>query len=66
MGTLLKPLIFGRPLFELSNLSGIPTVAICVVLASSKSPRVHSVLAPLIVILLVLDTLLAGAAISTG
>ncbi len=65
-GTFLRPLILGDPVFHPSNLSGIPMVAICVALAASKNPRVHSVLAPIILVLLILDTLLANPAISAG
>jgi len=56
----------GDPVFHASNLSGIPMTAICIVLVISKSFRVHSVLAPLILILVILDTLLANPAITAG
>jgi len=65
-GTFLRPLIMGDPVLEPSNLSGIPMIAICIALATSKSSRVHSALAPLILIIVILDTLLANPAISTG
>jgi len=65
-GTFVRPLIMGDPVLHVSNLSGMPMIAICIVLASSKSPRVHTVLAPLILIILILDTLLANPAISSG
>jgi len=66
IGTFLQPLVFGEPVFHPSNLSGIPLVAICVALMASRRKRVHSILTPLVVVLVVLDTLLANPAISTG
>jgi hypothetical protein len=65
-GTFLRPVVMGDPVFHASNLSGIPMTAICIVLVISKSFRVHSVLAPLILILVILDTLLANPAITAG
>ncbi len=65
-GTFLRPLIMGDPVFHPANLSGIPMIAICIVLVSSKNPRVHSVLAPFILIMVILDTVLANPAISAG
>ncbi|MDH3427691.1 MAG: hypothetical protein OEM23_04575 [Gemmatimonadota bacterium] len=62
----LQPLVFGESVFHLSNLSGIPMVGICVVLAVSKKPRVHWILGPTILVIVLLDTILANPAISTG
>jgi len=66
IGTFLGPIVDGDPIFELANLSGIPMIVICTVLALSKNRRVHSILAPLILVLVVLDTVLANPAISGG
>lgn len=66
VGTFLRPLSLRQPIFAPDNLSGILTMAICAVLMLSKRPRVHSVLAPLILIILILDTLLPRSVISTG
>jgi hypothetical protein len=66
MGTFVRPMVLGFPVFVPDNLSGIPTVAACVALAASRNPRVHSVLVPLVLVMVVLDTLLANPAISTG
>lgn len=41
-------------------------IACCTALATSKSRRVHSVLAPAMLVLVVLDTILAAPAISAG
>ena len=65
IGTFLEPLLFGYPVFHPANLSGIPVVAFCIVLAVSKNRRVHSVLVPIILLLVVLDTILPTPAIST-
>ena len=64
LGTFLQPLIFGDPVFHPANLSGIPMIAICLVLAVSKNRRVHSVLGPVIILMVLLDTVLANPAIS--
>jgi hypothetical protein len=66
VGNVLRPWVWGYPVLEPSNLAGVPTVAICVGLALSKDLRVHSVLAPIICLILIIDTLLFGSAISTG
>ena len=63
-GTFLQPLIFDEPIFHLANISGIPMVALCLVLAVSKSRRVHSVIGPLIILMVLLDTILANPQIS--
>jgi len=63
-GTFLQPLVLGGPIFEIANVSGIPMVAVCFVLAMSRNVRVHSVLAPLVLFMVILDTVLANPAIS--
>lgn len=65
-GTFLQPVVFGDPVFHPANISGIPMVMLCAVLAASKSRRVHSVLAPIIILMVLLDTILANPAISSG
>lgn len=65
-GTFLRPLVFGNPVFHPANLSGIPMVAFCIVLAASKNRRVHSVLGPMVIVMVLLDTILANPAISSG
>lgn len=66
VGNVFRPLAWGDPVVDPSNLSGIPTVAICVILATSKDQRAHSILAPILILLLILDTVLSGSAISAG
>lgn len=64
LGTFLEPLILGEPVLHPANLSGIPMIVICGILAISRRPRVHTVLAPIIVLMVLLDTILANPAIS--
>ena len=66
LGTFLQPMVFGERVFHPANLSGIPLIAICLVLAISKNRRVHAVLGPIIILMVVLDTVLANPSISTG
>ena len=66
VGTFIRPWAWGHPVFHAGNFSGIPTILICLVLMSTKNGRFHSILAPLIILILILDTLLAGSAILVG
>ena len=66
LGTFVQPLIFGEPVFHPANLSGIPMIAICLFLAVSKNRRAHLVLGPVIILMVLLDTVLANPAITTG
>ena len=65
-GTFVQPPIFGERIFHPANLSGIPMIILCGVLAISKRRRVHAVLGPIIIVMVLLDTILANPAISTG
>jgi hypothetical protein len=66
MGTFVQPLIFGEPVLHPANLSGIPMIAICLFLAFSKNRRAHSVLGPIVILIVLLDTVLANPAISAS
>jgi len=66
VGTFSGTLLEQEPVFHVNNLSGFPVMAICIVLIISKNHRVHSVLAPLIMVLVILDTWLANPAISAN
>lgn len=57
-GTLFRPLAFGSSILEVGNLATIPTLLICLVLAVTGDRRIHSVLVPVIFMVLVLDTIL--------
>jgi len=65
-GTFIIPFIAQEPVFHPANLSGIPTIVLCVILAVSKNRRIHAFVAPLVLALLVLDTWLANPTISAG
>lgn len=66
VGTFLPPLVFGYAVLHPANVAGLPIIAMSGVLAASKSRRVHAVLAPLVVLVLILDTVLANPAITAG
>lgn len=66
VGTFVKPLLIGDAVLEIGNISGFPMIAICAILALSKNRLLHSIFAPLIVALVVLDTWLVNPAISAS
>jgi hypothetical protein len=66
VGTFIEQLLLGQPVFHPSNLSGIPMILLCSVLVVSKRRRVHSILTPVILLMVFLDTILANPAISAG
>jgi len=63
-GTFLQPLLFGEPILHPSNLSGIPMIGLSLALAVTKSRRVHAVIGPLIMLMVLLDTILTTPAIA--
>lgn len=63
-GTFLQPLIFDEPILHPANISGIPMIVLCFVLAISKRRLVHSVIGPIIILMVILDTILANPAIT--
>lgn len=65
-GTFIPPMVFGYPLLHPANLSGIVVVALGVLLAVSRSRRVHGMLVPLVLVLVILDTILSNPVIATG
>lgn len=65
-GTFLAPFVRGDPVLEPANLSGIPMVAICLVLVFSRNRWAHSILAPLVMTLVILDTWLVTPTISAS
>jgi hypothetical protein len=66
VGTFLQPLVAGDPVFHPANISGIPMLVICFVLAVSRNRRVHSILGPIVILMVLLDTILVNPAISAG
>lgn len=63
-GTFLKPLPFGWDILEAGNLSGLLSLPFALILASTRRPRVHAVLAPTMFAILILDTVLPRYLIS--
>ena len=57
VGTLFRPVAFGEDLFKVDNLSSFPLAAAFVVLALSHNRILHNVLAPVLAVLVVIDTL---------
>jgi len=57
VGTLFRPIAFGMPLLVLDNLSSIPMLLVCAILATVRTPIVHRLFATLILAAVVLDTL---------
>lgn len=64
-GTFIAPALRGDVVLDLSNLSGLPATAICIVLVLTKRKHVHSALAPIMLLLVVLDTWLVNPTISS-
>lgn len=60
VGTFFIPWANGDSILRPNNLSGFPMIALFIVMILSKRPRVHEVAAPLVLVLLVLDTVLPG------
>jgi hypothetical protein len=58
VGTLFRPVAFGSSVLHVANLASIPMVIVCLILASTRDRRVHTVLVPAILILIWLDTIL--------
>ena len=57
-GTLFRPIAFGASVLSLGNVATIPTALVCVILASTRDRRVHSVLVPIIFLTILFDTVL--------
>jgi len=60
VGTFVKPMVFGWPIFEPGNLSGLLTIPFAAALTSTRRPAVHAVLASSILLILILDTVVHG------
>jgi len=57
VGTLFRPLAFGMPLWVPDNLSSIPTIFACAVLSFVNMRTLHRVVVPIILVVVLLDTL---------
>ena len=58
VGTFFRPVAFGSSVLNPGNLASVPTVILCLVLASTRNRRVHTVAVPAFLILILLDTIL--------
>lgn len=65
-GTFIAPFLRGDPVLEPANLSGIPMTAVCLVLVVSRNRWAHSMLAPVVMLLVILDTWLITPTISAS
>ena len=65
-GTFIAPLLRGDPILETANLSGIPMSAVCLVLIVSKNRWAHSILSPMVMLLVILDTWLVTPTITAA
>jgi len=61
IGTFFRPLAFGRSILSAGNLATIPTLLVCLVLASTRSRRIHAALVPALLLVIWLDTILVTA-----
>jgi hypothetical protein len=65
-GTFVRPVVFGYSILHPANLSGIPMLGLCVALMISRNRRVHATLVPVVLVMVLLDTVLTNPAISVG
>lgn len=63
IGTFIPPVLYGYDIFHWANISGIPVIILCLILANSKKQILHSIIVPLIFILILLDTILSNPVI---
>ena len=64
VGTLFRPIAFGMPILVIDNLSAVPTLLVCAILATVQSKAVHRALCTLILLAVLLDTLTISYTIS--
>lgn len=64
IGTFVVPASFDSDILHPSNLSGLATIPMMILLATSKRPWIHGLLASVVLVVLVLDTLLPARAIA--
>lgn len=64
VGTFALPWATGDTILRMNNLSGFPMIVLFIAMIVSKNPRVHEVAAPLVLLLLALDTVLPGRVIA--
>lgn len=57
VSTLFRPLAFDMPLWVVDNASNIPTLAVCVALSISNRRWLHRMLVPVVLLIVLADTL---------
>jgi hypothetical protein len=57
VGGLFRPLAFGMPLWIVDNLSSVPTIFTCALLSFVNKRMLHRVVIPIILVVVLLDTL---------
>ena len=57
VGVLFRPLAFGMPLWIVDNLSSLPIIFACVLLSFVNTRMLHRVMVPIILVIVLLDTL---------
>lgn len=63
VGTIFRPIAFDTPLLVLDNVSAIPTLAVCLLLSIVKTPWLHRTLVPIVLVIVLLDTLAINCSI---
>jgi len=66
LGTFVLPPLENEPIFMWANASGMPMMVICTVLAISGNRYLHSVLSPMVLVLVIVDTWFANPTISSA
>ena len=66
LGSLFRPLAFGDPLFEIGNAATVPTVLICLLMARTQNRRLHAILVPTLVVVILLDSVLITRVLGSG
>jgi len=57
VGTIFRPIAFDMPLWVVDNVSAIPTLAVCILLSTIKTPWLHRTLVPIVLLIVLWDTL---------
>ena len=57
VGTLFRPIAFGMPLWVSDNASSIPTLGVCILFSMVRARKLHRILVPMVLVVVLLDTL---------
>ncbi len=66
VGTFAEPILHGTAVFTADNMTGVPMIAICLALALWKNRMLHSLGAPVVLTLVIVDTWLVTPVISSA